>query len=270
MVHAAVVCTDRQLSANLSPRAQGAAVGGSSSSNSATCMAGPTAIRAGWPSSALPGNTNSSSRTTADQTGLLAVAGDGPHTCLNSKTGHSPSGHAAAGSTPQHQQHSGQLLGTASQKPEPTTCKQQQPSSTNNETAAPAGCSMNKPASSAQAAANNPPSAAGPAAQSAHATANKHNTTDSSPEAVVAGMVACISSELGASLAAASSVDPPLLIGDLLVGPSGMLEPSAHTQLAVISGLMREIHGDLMEVYGYYAVLGGAQVVADRWACDTA
>lgn len=243
--------------------------GSSSSSTSGTCIVGPTSIRAGRPASALPGSTNSSSWTTTDQTGLLAVAGAGPRTCLDSKTGHSPSGHAAVVSIAPHPQHSGQLLGVASQKPEPTT-SQLQPSNINIETAAPAGCSMNKPASSTQAPAKKAPSTAGPSAQSAHAAANKRSAAASSPETVVAGMVACISSELGASLAAASSVDPPLLIGDLLVGPSGMLEPSAHTQLAVISGLMREVHGDLMEVYGYYAVLGSAQVVADRWASDTA
>jgi hypothetical protein len=54
--------------------------------------------------------------------------------------------------------------------------------------------------------------------------------------------------------------------GDLLVGPARFLDPSAPAQLALIGGLMREVYGDLLEVYTYYAVLGKAQVVADRWA----
>lgn len=54
--------------------------------------------------------------------------------------------------------------------------------------------------------------------------------------------------------------------GDLLVGPAGFLDPSAPAQLALIGGLLREVYGDLLEVYTYYAVLGKAQVVADRWA----
>lgn len=78
-------------------------------------------------------------------------------------------------------------------------------------------------------------------------------------------MVSAIASGMPTSLAPAAANELPLLIGDLLVGPLGMLEPSAPAQLAVISGLMREVYGDLLEVYNYYALLGSAQVVADRW-----
>lgn len=57
---------------------------------------------------------------------------------------------------------------------------------------------------------------------------------------------------------------PVLLIGDLLVGPSGFLAPSAPTQFAIITGLMQRVYADLMEVYSYYALLGSAKVVSDR------
>lgn len=56
-----------------------------------------------------------------------------------------------------------------------------------------------------------------------------------------------------------------LFAGDLLVGPAGFIDPSAPAQLALIGGLMREVYGDLQEVYTYYALLGKAQVHADRW-----
>lgn len=49
-----------------------------------------------------------------------------------------------------------------------------------------------------------------------------------------------------------------------------MLEPTAQSQLAVIAGLLREVYGDLLEVFHYYAVLGTAQVVADRWVVRVA
>jgi hypothetical protein len=57
--------------------------------------------------------------------------------------------------------------------------------------------------------------------------------------------------------------------GDMLVDAMGYLDPSAQEQLAVISGLMRGVYGDLMEVYTYYALLGKQLVVADRWACGS-
>jgi hypothetical protein len=78
-------------------------------------------------------------------------------------------------------------------------------------------------------------------------------------------MLSSIKSDLREPLAAAAAVDPPLLIGDLLVGSMGFLDPSAPAQLAVIAGLMRWVYGDLMEVYAYYSLLSGGLVVADRW-----
>lgn len=56
----------------------------------------------------------------------------------------------------------------------------------------------------------------------------------------------------------------------MLVDAMGFLDPGAPEQLAVISGLMRGVYGDLMEVYTYYALLGKALVVADRWVTDIA
>jgi hypothetical protein len=86
------------------------------------------------------------------------------------------------------------------------------------------------------------------------------------PDAAVAAITAAISADIGEPLAAASCrALPQLFIGDLLVGPSGSLLPTAEQQLAVISGLFQQCAGDLLEIYGYYALLGGsAQVVADR------
>jgi hypothetical protein len=86
------------------------------------------------------------------------------------------------------------------------------------------------------------------------------------PDAAVAAITAAITADIGEPLAGASCrARPQLFIGDLLVGPSGTLLPTAEQQLAVISGLFQQCAGDLLEIYGYYALLGGsAQVVADR------
>jgi hypothetical protein len=88
------------------------------------------------------------------------------------------------------------------------------------------------------------------------------------PDAAVAAITAAITADIGEPLAATSNscrARPQLFIGDLLVGPSGSLLPTAEQQLAVISGLFQQCAGDLLEIYGYYALLGGsAQVVADR------
>jgi hypothetical protein len=56
----------------------------------------------------------------------------------------------------------------------------------------------------------------------------------------------------------------------MMVDAMGYLDPSAQEQLAVISGLMRGVYGDLMEVYTYYALLGKQLVVADRWVASFA
>lgn len=91
------------------------------------------------------------------------------------------------------------------------------------------------------------------------------NSTD--PDAAVAAITAAIKADLGEPLAEGRGVKPQLFIGDLLVGPTGAMLPTAENQLAVIGGLFQEVAGDLMEVYSYYALLGSSvTVVADRCA----
>jgi hypothetical protein len=90
------------------------------------------------------------------------------------------------------------------------------------------------------------------------------------PDAAVAAITAAIAADMGEPLATGPRAKPQLFIGDLLVGPNGALLPTAEQQLAVLSGLFQQCAGDLLEIYGYYALLGGsAQVVADRWAWHT-
>eukprot|EP00775_Hariotina_reticulata_P011559 gene11560-11703_t len=43
-----------------------------------------------------------------------------------------------------------------------------------------------------------------------------------------------------------------------------VLDPAGEQQLVVITGLLQEVHGDLQEIFQYYALLGNVQVVADR------
>jgi hypothetical protein len=99
--------------------------------------------------------------------------------------------------------------------------------------------------------------------QQKHGAAAPIDTRD--PDAAVAAITATIAADIGETLVSGSRARPQLFIGDLLVGPTGSVLRTAEQQLAVISGLFQQWAGDLLEIYGYYALLGGsAQVVADR------
>lgn len=86
----------------------------------------------------------------------------------------------------------------------------------------------------------------------------------SNPDAAIASITSALSADTGEQLVAGGRLKPQLFIADLLSDSRGNLEKTAEQQLAVLSGLMQEIHGDLLEIYGYYATLGGVLVVADR------
>lgn len=84
------------------------------------------------------------------------------------------------------------------------------------------------------------------------------------PDTAVSSITAAITADLSEALMAGAKVKPQLFVADLLCDASGTPEPRAEQQLAVLSGLMQEVHGDLMEIFSYYATLGSVQVVADR------
>ncbi|KAF6265421.1 hypothetical protein COO60DRAFT_1478400 [Scenedesmus sp. NREL 46B-D3] len=94
-------------------------------------------------------------------------------------------------------------------------------------------------------------------------------TDTGDPDAAAAAIMAAITADIGEPLAAGCRARPQLFIGDLFVGPTGGLLPAAEQQLAVLSVLFQRCAGELLEVYGYYALLGcSAHVVADRLAMD--
>lgn len=94
------------------------------------------------------------------------------------------------------------------------------------------------------------------------AKANAIDTSDT--DAAVSYITAAITADIGEELVVGARVRPQLFIADLLCNALGALEPMAEQQQAVLSGLLHECHGDLLEIFSYYATLGSVQVVADR------